>query len=587
MSVISYRKIVPLLGLILLICGTQGIAQEATTQYSYWFGSHYSGFGDYIPKVAEYDRGVDGIMPEFNLNFLHSNGQNNIYYRGFYYDPKRMNFLLKGNLGNQFNGSIEYKSFYRQKQLDLMEYAEFREASNSEGTAPGGKILTHDIQNPNEDLGYKRQELKTNVELQISKNVKLVGNHRSIMEDGKTQHIQISHCATCHLTSRPLDFKQNSHTFSGGLEVDLGKALLTYEASYRAFKSDVEPYSAVYDIARHPVNGGAGSEFASRLNFSGQSEIFSQSPETEKLSHQFKLKTDVGKGRLLAQFVNMNAENKANPNDGNVVVTGDLNYSGNYANLKFSYPIMPKSKLITTGYYGRFKNDPVDVNLPSWRPQAGDAAVDLDWTRYSLLTRTELRGNAEFLYQPTSKYRLSLLAGFSSRERDDYPYFGANDKTNKLSLQAAVRYRPTSKITGNFRYRLESIDNPFAPYNHMFEHYAQSGTYQLLPKPGTPAVYYYQRDDVRYGDITNQATLVHNAKFKIALKPNAKMSLNAGLNLRLGSNSDEPELDMQQKMLQPNLTINFYPNDKFSLFGNYSLTMQEQNFLAAVTMMDG
>jgi hypothetical protein len=105
--------------------------------------------------------------------------------------------------------------------------------------------------------------------------------------------------------------------------------------------------------------------------------------------------------------------------------------------------------------------------------------------------------------------------------------------------------------------------------------------------PGTPAVYYYQRDQLRYGDITNQPTMAHNVRFDVTLKPTENMSLKAGINTRIATNSDEKELDFQQKMFQPNVTVNVYPTDKFTLFGNYSMTLQEQNFLASVAMMDG
>lgn len=573
----------------LLLLSVSLSAQESNTQYSLWFGSHYTGLNNYIMKVAEFDRGVEGISPELNLNFLYNQGQNRVGFRGYYYDPKRMNVSLRGQSGKYVKGDFSYKSFYRQYQLDPLTNMTVREAGDREGIKPGGKMITHEINSPNEDLGFRRQELQTNLEVKIPglEKVKFVAHHRSILEEGKSQHVTLSHCASCHLNSKPLDLKQDTHSLSAGMEVDLGKALLTYEASYRTFKSDVGPFTAVYDTARHPTKGTAGSEFASRMNYSGGLEIIGQSPQTEKFSHHFKLKANVGKGRLLAQYVNMTAQNKANPNEGNVFVNGDLNVSGNYANLKFAYPIMPKAKLVATGYYGRYKNNPVNIDLPTWRPQAGDAAVNFDWIRYSNLTRTELRGNAEFIYQPTRKYRLSVLADFSTRERDDYPAYGDKFKTTKIAVQTAVRYRPTAKFTGNFKYRLESIDNPFSPFNNMFERYARSGQYELLPEPGTPAVYYYQRDQIRYGNTTNLPTLVHTIKLTLAVKPNNTVKLNAGVNARIGSNSDAPELNFQQKMLQPNLTLSVYPNEKFSLFGNYAFTMQEQNFLAAVTMMDG
>jgi hypothetical protein len=213
--------------------------------------------------------------------------------------------------------------------------------------------------------------------------------------------------------------------------------------------------------------------------------------------------------------------------------------------------------------------------------------ANLDWTRYSNLTRTQGKGSLNFIYQPSRKYRFSLLGKYSSIKRDDYPYQGANDKTTKIRLQAEFKYRPTMKLTGRLKYYLEHIDNPFAPYNLMFENVGSSGPHELTPDPGMPIVYYYQRDDLRYGDITTQPTLVHGFYLDLKLKPTKKINFVAGVNVRIGTNSDEPELDLKQTSIQPKLSFNWIPNNKITFAGSYSYMKLNQNGLAAVPMMDG
>ena len=209
-------------------------AQDATTRWSLWFGSHYTGLEDYTLRVAEFDRGEDGFMPEFRLNWQRLQGQNRLNVAGHFYDPKRMSLKLGGDFGGLFNGSVAYNSFYRRNQIDLMRNLVAREAADNQGLTPGGKMLTSELlfDADNSDLGYRRQEITTDLALKIPgmKNIKLLASHRSIIEKGQDQQTQIMHCATCHLQSRKIDLERQSHTVAGGLEAELGKLVLSYQA---------------------------------------------------------------------------------------------------------------------------------------------------------------------------------------------------------------------------------------------------------------------------------------------------------------------------------------------------------------------
>lgn len=561
--------------LFVTICSLKAKDEDSITKWWLEIGSHYSGFQDYYQKVAEFDRGKEGFMPEIAFTILHTKDKSSIKFVSRFYDPKRMNFSLEGKSSDRLHAKFSYQSFYRQLQKDFLENLQAREAQDREGTVPYAKMVTHEDLNPDAEYGYRRQEIKTDIDFKVPGTNKLIvyASHRSILEKGIDQHIQLNHCATCHAVSRALDIDRKTHTVSAGADLDLNPVFISYRASYRSFKSDAGPYEAFYDIARHPINGGAGAEFTSRLNYNGENVPIALYPETDKFAHNLKLKTKIGKGNFLVQYINFKTKNK----------TSDLNLNGNQLNFKLIYPMSRRTKLVGTGGYARLKNDSIFIDLPNWRV----IGANLDWTRYSNLTRTEGKGSLNFIYQPTRKFRLSLLGKFSSTKRDDYPYQGANDKTTKIRLQAELKYRPTMKFTGRVKYYIEQIDNPFAPYNLMFEHNGSTGPYELTPEPGMPQVYYYQRDDLRYGDITNQPTLVHGFYLDLKLKPTRKFNFAAGVNVRLGTNSDEPELDLEQTTIQPKLSFNWMPNDKVTFMGSYSYMKFNQNGLAAVPMMDG
>ena len=570
----------------------QEAAQPVTNQWSLWFGSHYTGLEDYTLRVAEFDRGEEGFMPEFQLKWLRTQGQNRLNFAGNFYDSKRMSLNLQGNFSNFLSAKVAYKSFYRRNQIDLLQNMVARESGNKEGTVAGGKIITNELlfDPDTEDIGYRRQEIETHLEAKIPglKNLKVIASHRSIMESGHSQEIQISHCATCHVTSRSIALDRVTHTVAGGVEAAVtNDFIVSYQAQYRQFKSNEGTYEAMFDTARHPVNGSSGDEFASRNIFSGETAQLGLYPETKKLSHRFKAKGVFGKTNLLAQVVSFTAENNNDLPDENVLITGDRETSGTYTHLRLAHPFFPKTKLIAGAYFGTYENSSVLVDLPDWRDNRSGGDIDFDYTRFSNYTRTEMRGNLEFIYQPTSRYRLSLLGEYSTRERDDYPFEGAKDKTTKFLLQGDVKYRPSREFTGHLRYYFENIDNPFSPYNNLFERYGRSGPDSLTPIPGTPAVYYYQRDAIRYGSVTSLPAVVNGGKLDVDYRLTPKTKLSLGLTAKIATNNDTPELEYKQTSMQPTLGFSAVPNDKFSLFTSFSYLYKTQNGIATFAMMDG
>jgi hypothetical protein len=578
-----------LLAILLLGLTVGPVAAQGTTSWSLWLGTHYTGFNDYYYKVAEFDRGVEGFIPEFQLKYLHRNQTSNWGIHGWFYDPKRMNFTLQGTSLNLIHAKVTYSSFYRQWQRDLMENLVVREAKDRQGSAPGGKMITHNDNYPNQEYGFQRQQITTDIDFYIPgmKNIKLFVNHRSILESGTDQHMQTMHCWSCHVESRPVDLDRTTHSVSAGVEAKVANFLLTYQANYRQYKSDVGTVYALYDSAAHPVRGTKWTdpntgkvsnywvEFGSREIFTGESVPVVVPENLNKLVHKVKVKGNFGRAHLLAMYANSTTQNEEQ----------SLSMKGNQANVKLDYLVARGNRLVAKAGYNRFENDPIFINIPPWRENRPGGGQTMAWTRYSNLTRTELLGSLEYIFQPNTKYRFSVLAGYNSRERDDYPYEGANDKTTKIRLQGSLRYRPGARFTGYVKVYHDMIDNPFAPYKHMFEHSAREAN--LTPLPDNSFVYYFQRDQLRYGDITMLPTSATGLKLDLTFRPTEALQLTAGINMSMGSNSDAPELDFKQTMYQPKLGFSYMLNDKFDFFGSYSYLYRTQNGIAAVAMMDG
>ena len=544
--------------------------------WSLWLGSHYTGYEDFSKKVGEFDRGKEEAVPEISLSFSGYQGDKSLDFFGHYYDPKRISFSLAGKSKDILSGLVSYRSFYRQRATDLLENLMAREAVNQENKA-GGKMFTYEHEVPDADFGYTRHEIKSDFQVKIPGSImlKIIAAHRSILEKGDDQKVVSMHCSSCHMVSKSVKVDRRTHTASAGIEVNPGPLFLSYMGSFRSFKSEAPSPEAFYDTAQHPVNGSLIEEFGSRTVFDGEVVDFGTIPETQKMSHTVKVGADVGKkSEILGSFTYSQAKN----------VSAGIKTKGNSGNLKYVFRPNLKTKIIALASLSRVENDEVLITLPSWRDGLAGGGQDFDWTRYSNLTRTVAKGSAQFTYQPSRKYRVFLSAGYEGTKRDDYPYFEEEGKTTKLRLSIGGKYRPNLRFSGRFKYFFENTDDPFSPYEQMFE---RAGKTALDTLPGNTKYYYFQRDELRYGSITNQPTNLHGVELNLNFRPNHKVSFSTGLKASLGTNSDTDSLDFERTRLQPQVSANFAPTAKWNLFSNLTYIYEKSNGLAAVAMMDG
>jgi hypothetical protein len=187
-------------------------------------------------------------------------------------------------------------------------------------------------------------------------------------------------------------------------------------------------------------------------------------------------------------------------------------------------------------------------------------------------------------YRVNRRTRFAVLAGYEAIQRDDYPYKGAKQQTNRYIGQVKVSHRASSQVDGRFKYRLELTDDPFTNYNGLFE---RAGEDVLVQNPATGLAYYYQREALRTGEITNQPTMAHLIDASVNLRPSPKFSAQIGGTVKLESNDDLDSLDYERTVYQPTVSATFTPRPEWSLFGSYSYLYDKSNGPVAVAMMDG
>jgi hypothetical protein len=551
---------------IVTLSSSLAFSQDEPTysEWSLWLGGHYTGLEDYYKKTAEFDRGEKEAMPEASLSYFGYKGDRSLNLFAHYYDPKRMHLDLSGKAKDIFSGNVSYQSFFRQRQTDLLENLMAREAVDQQNNK-GGKMFTYEHETPpsETDYGYTRHEVKSDFQVKVPGSAELVlrAFHRSILEKGDDQKVVSMHCSSCHMVSKSVEVDRSTHIVSAGAEANAGPVFVSYLGSYRTFKSEAPQPEAYYDSAQHPVSGVPLDD---RVIFQDTVVTFGQIPDNEKMAHTLKAKTQIGKSEILGSFTYTQAKNKS----------AGIEVNGNGGTIKYVFSPNMKARFIAQASLARIENDDVEVDVPAWR---GGDPDQFDYVRYSNLTRTVAKGSATFTYQPDRKYRVFISAGYESTQRDDYPYYDAKEKTTKIKASIGGKYRPTSKFWGRFKYSFESTENP-APYNQLFE---ESGKDE-----GSP-FYYFEREEMRYGDVTNQPTNQHDADLTLNFHPDLKVNLSMGLRASLQTNDENTNLDYERTILKPELSATLSPDPRWELFGNVSYSRDKSTGLITVAMMDG
>ncbi len=566
-------------GLVLLLSFSFVLAEDdgAFERTTLWIGSHYVDFTDYSKKIGEYLCGEDEWIPELELTYFARSDNSIFRLDGHYHDEKDIFADARATKGDHFTLRGKYRSFIRQLGQDLLTNMEAREFFESTGN-PGGKMLTHEILDPGADYDYKRQEILTEVELLLSRknNIRFSSSHRSVLKNGEEQAIASNHCFSCHLTSEGAEVVQRSHHFEAGLDAELGGSDIGYRFGYRLFESNAPDPVAYYDPAKHPVHGGAGAEFSSRQLFDDTSVAYSTLPKTQKMSHKVRFKRDVGEGKFASSLGYSIAKNKFT----------DLSAEAYVGAANYTIGLNSRTRLVTKGAVTMLKADDPWIDLPDYRDGAADLnEADFDFTRYSGLDRWDLRFSAEVISRLSPRVVLHVLGGYNRIDRDDYPAWDEGTQTDQFIGQVKMRYRKGLRYTSLVKYRFEKTSDPFVSARGLFE----LPGYDILEPavPTSPWIFYWQREDLRYQNITSVPTDKHVFEWRSTYRPSGRHSLNIGLKGKYDKNNDLDSLDVKHFSLQPNLNINYTPDVKWTLAAGYTYSFDKSKLPITVALFDG
>jgi hypothetical protein len=362
-------------GLLLAIMPMAATAQdeELSTEASVWVGGNYTGMNDYTRKAGEYYLGDETSSPEFKLNYIGRGTDNTFYLFGHYQDENNTSGFARATVNNRFSFTAQYRSLIHWKGQDLLENLSAREWL---GTNPGGKILTHEITDPAAEYNTHRQEILTKFSALLSEknNVRLTGAHRTILQTGTEQGLSNSHCFSCHIVSATVPVDNRTHAITAELQADpVDNMTVGYEFGYRMFKSDESAPIATYDEAKHPVHGGAGAEFGSRLLFDNTTVPYSVLPEVEKVSNKVRMKANLNATTRLATSVGYNRTTNKNTELQSKAWSGSASLATRLGN---------DTRLILKGSGVSVRTDDLFIMLPLYRAGRPGPQPDFSYTRY-------------------------------------------------------------------------------------------------------------------------------------------------------------------------------------------------------------
>ncbi|MCK5126173.1 MAG: hypothetical protein KAR42_07945 [candidate division Zixibacteria bacterium] len=565
---------------LLLLFATTMFAQtgEGETSYSLWLGGHYTDFKDNANKVGEYKLQSDKFFPEFKLNYYSQTGSSVFRLDADYFDYENVNGRLKTKVGDKFKAEFSYRSLSKNSGMDLLENMETRELV---GANPGGKIITHEFLDDITEFSIHRQEISSKAELLLSRknDVRLITAHRMIRESGNAQETGSTHCFSCHLGSQSVAVDKQTNSFKAGLEGKVYAQKLAYTFGYRKFESKAPDAYFMYDDARHPVNGGAGAEFGSRVNYEDESLPIGSYPETEKLSHKVSSKGKLGSGHYAAAFIYSRVENKkvnfTNTSLVSEVYNGKVNYTA---------PLSPSMRLVSKLGFGKInKTDPFIDLAPFREGRSGyEVLPSFDITRYSALDRTTFDGSAELIKRMNPKMTLAFLAGYKQVSRSDYPIIDGDNSSKTMTGQLKFKYRQGLKYSIRAKYRFEKTSDPFTSARGLFE---RRGREELAVPSGF--IYYYQREDLRYQSITSTPTDKHELDFNLAYRASSQLNLTAGFKVEYDKNGDLDSLDVKHSMFQPNLNLTITPNSEWIIASGYMYNQSKSRGPITIALFDG
>jgi hypothetical protein len=548
-------------------------------------GAHVSDVDGTVEKVREYDLGREELQPELWLDLGGYSGDNRYDVLLHYYDEKTFGTSARIEPGPHVDTRLEHRSFVHWFGHDRLENLQWREAvlNTSGELVPGGKMVTHEDTDPLGRYGIRRSETRHDLAIQLPflPGTRVETHYRDQMRVGHAQVLSVEHCSNCHIRSRGQALNEQIRDLTARVSTELEPVWMSYAFYTRDYDNDSQRVTNDYMVARHPVNGGSGDEFQSRLIYDGEELEIARKPDVEKMGHTVEARVDLPAAQSLeGSFRYAKTENART---GNAI-------RSNAANVAWFAPLSKRLRMSASVLRREIETDDVPIDLAPWRDGRPGGGQDFDTVRRSAYDREEYLAtvNANYAFRPGHSLRFGYR--FRSTDRSNFeldPDDASETTTVQNRVTAAWYGRLAKSARSRVAFTYEMTDHPFVNVRGICE-MAQGDTLTPIGGPGTQPndwIYYFQRQ--RYGTGTNQpaASLRLNANLSYAF--GSKVSVNGFLNVTDDSNDDLNVYEYELTSVNPGLQLFWMPDPRAVVTLGGSMSVIESNAKMCATVMDG
>jgi hypothetical protein len=252
--------------------------------------------------------------------------------------------------------------------------------------------------------------------------------------------------------------------------------------------------------------------------------------------------------------------------------------------LAYAVPVHERVRVVAKVNAMRLEADDFIIDFPYWREGRPDNnPVNFDFKRYSAIDRIEGKGTLELITRLNPRTALSVLGGYKRSERMDYPTPATAYTTDKYTGQAKVRYNHGLKFGGSLKYRYEHTQDPLRSERGLLE---ASGR-DILEREAGNWVFYYQREDLRFLNVTSLPTDYHEVALRGNIRPKDGFIIGVGVRTTYDQNNDLDTLDVNHFAFQPNINLTVSPNERATITAGYTFNHYVSRGPITVPLFDG
>jgi len=543
-------------------------------------GYHVTDHNNYPGKIGEYEvLDHDSTGPDFHFSGTAQNKDLHLDFDGRYHENNDHEYRFNGDYRRVLIQDFDYQRFEHWLDHDPLENLSARFGDKPAGGGAleypqdrGGPKVSHEDFDASKDYIIKYSEEKSNtvINLPFSEGVQLNVNYRRQIREGHRQSLAISHCGSCHVTSRGREVDEETEDFKVGVTKKHDWLTVSYNYFHREFDERGEAPENAYDNPTNPH--GKGDLYDNRVQYGDETLHYDLVPSTEKDSHIVKARAILpADTTLFASYIYSNVDNRHNR----------LEADSDTVTARVTNNFFPGLNLAGKFRYLSIDNDDVSVDVTEdfggatpWHP--GAHTFEPDFTRESAMSRDVITLGLDARYQLLRRTFLRLGYEWEEIDREHYAVHETGKETETNTVKVALNSRPHRKVKAKIGYKWQDIDDPFMNVKGAYE-----------TDDATAGDFYWERQDNRTANVSNQPTRVNEITADVTWSILQNLSLTANYRYTDKENDETNYSDWEQESHVSSLSLWYAPIAKLSFNLSYIYDWTETETFTCIPVFDG